>query len=243
MADPLDQDRELSDEEMEALADAALGPEPSIMDDRVPFGDHGSGVADAGHKAELRDRSRGARLVALAPIKRAGPRANPESPDITLLITDRRKKAFVIALAELGTLGQAAARAGWSLDTARSARSNDPEFKARWDDALEFAADVAEGEARRRGILGTTKDVYFKGEVVGKEVLYSDRLLELTLKATRPDKFRDNHRVEVEGKGGVLIIPAAPGAGSEQDWEAVAKPGQAQYRENSSSDGPSPDPT
>lgn len=207
-------DREFAvgEEELELMADAALGPEPDDEDDplRLP-GDMTPGQV---HKQYIEDRLRGARLLSM--------------PSVKDVLSSRRKRAFLVALAETGIISQACARAGWTPYVAKSLREADPDFKQRWDDALEFAADAAEAEAFRRGVHGYEKDVYFKGEKVGKETIYSDRMLELTLKARRPDKFRDSHKHEIETKGGVLVVPAAP---SEGDWEAQSTAGQAKYRE------------
>lgn len=204
---------EVEEGDLEIMADAALGPEPEEEGDDalgLPTGQ----TAAAQHKQHIQDRLRAARLQAL--------------PTVQDVLSARRKRKFIVALAETGIISQACARAGWSIAIARGLRKSDPLFAEAWEDALEVAADAAEAEAFRRGVHGVEKDVYFKGEKVGKDVIYSDRLLELTLKARRPDKFRDNHKHEVETKGGVLIIPAAP---SEGDWESGATVGQSKFRE------------
>lgn len=202
----------LTDDDFELMADNALGPEPE--EDNDPLRLPGDMTPAAVHKAHIQDRLRAARLVAM--------------PTLQDALSARRKRNFLVALAETGILSQACARAGWTLHTARSLRAADPDFSARWDDAIEFAADAAEAEAFRRGVHGYEKDVYFKGEKVGKEVVYSDRMLELTLKARRPERFRDNHSVEHSAKGGVLVVPAQP---SDGDWETQSTAGQAKYRE------------
>lgn len=203
----------LTDDQLDLMADAALGPEPVYLDDGVTVDDEGQAAANHHFRLEIRDRMRGARLVAL--------------PSVHDALSDRRKKAFLIALAEIGVVGQAAARAGWSRGMAYEVRRVDAEFAARWDEAIEFAADVAEGEAFRRGVKGTTKAIYHKGIRCGEETVYSDRMLELTLKARRPERFRESYKVDADVKGGVLVVPAAPAAA---DWEAQAAAGQEQYR-------------
>lgn len=203
----------MGDDDFEIMADAALGPEPEQDGDaalRLPR-DQSPGAV---HKQYIQDRLRGARLLTM--------------PTLQDALSARRKRMFLVALAETGIISQACARAGWTPHVAKSVRAADQDFAARWEDALEFAADAAEAEAFRRGVHGYEKDIYFKGDKVGKEVIYSDRMLELTLKARRPDKFRDSHKMELETKGGVLVIPAAPNEG---DWEAQSTAGQAKYRE------------
>lgn len=210
---PVSAEYKAEEEDLEIMADAALGPEPEEEGDDalgLPTGQ----TAAAQHKQHIQDRLRAARLLTL--------------PTVADVLSARRKRKFIVALAETGIISQACARAGWSPATAYGLRKTDALFATAWEDALEVAADAAEAEAFRRGVHGVEKDVYFKGEKVGKEVLYSDRLLEMTLKARRPDKFRDNHKHELEAKGGVLIIPASP---SEGDWESGATVGQSKFRE------------
>ncbi len=205
------------DGDMDLLADAALGPEPVLEPDdplRLPDDPANETEARIAHKQHIRDRMRALRLAGM--------------PEVREVLSDRRKRVFLIAMAETGVMANACARAGWTRATAMGLRKADPRFREAWDDAVEFCADAAEAEAFRRGVHGVEKDVYFKGVVVGKETIYSDRMLELTLKARRPDRFRDNHKMEVETKGGVLIVPAAP---SEGDWGEQAAAGQAKFRE------------
>ena len=99
-------------------------------------------------------------------------------------------------------------------------RSRNKAFRRRWDEALEEAVDLLDGEARRRA-TGMKRDIYFGGEVVGQENIYSDSLLMFLLRAHRPGLYRDN--VKVEHSGGMdvtgerkvtfeFVRPAARGA-------------------------------
>ena len=76
------------------------------------------------------------------------------------------------------------------------------QFRRLWEEALEQAMDLLEGEARRRA-TGVKRDVWYAGEKVGSESVYSDTLLIFLLKAHRPAKFRDN--VKVEHPGGMEV--------------------------------------
>ena len=50
---------------------------------------------------------------------------------------------------------------------------------------------------------GVQRRIYTKdGEEVGYELTYSDKLLELLLKARDPRQFRENHKLEVTGAEG-----------------------------------------
>lgn len=53
----------------------------------------------------------------------------------------------------------------------------------------------------------------------------SDRMLEILLKAHRPNKYRENVEVKHSIEGGVMVIPAEP-----TDWEAEAANQQKEHR-------------
>lgn len=92
-----------------------------------------------------------------------------------------------------------------STPTAYAHRSDDPEFKARWDDAVEQAIQVLEQEAHRRAAIGVRRPVFQSGKLVGTVTEYSDTLLIFLLKANRPHKYRDNHRVEISTPAGESV--------------------------------------
>lgn len=115
------------------------------------------------------------------------------------------------------------------------------EFHEAWDAALEIGNDYLEQEAQRRAVDGYEEPVVHKGiqafvrdPVTGELELdahgrpipltirrYSDRLLEVLLKARRPEKFRENMKIEAEISGGVLAIPQSDQANlSAEDWAA-----------------------
>jgi hypothetical protein len=144
-------------------------------------------------------------------------------------LSDRRKRIFIRTLAETGIVSRAAAAAGWNANTAYQLRKANKDFETMWNNAMEFATDSLELEARRRGQFGVQKPVYQQGRLVGYQQEYSDPLLILLLKAHRADKFRDQQKVEHEHKGGVLVVP---GLQSEGDWEAAAGANQASHRAN-----------
>ena len=79
---------------------------------------------------------------------------------------------------------------------------SEQDVRRRWDEALKQAVDLLEGEARRRA-TGIRREVWYAGEVVGEESVYSDTLLIFLLKAHRPAKFRDN--VKMEHSGGMEV--------------------------------------
>ena len=58
--------------------------------------------------------------------------------------------------------------------------------------------DLLEGEARRRA-TGIKRDVWYAGEVVGSESVYSDTLLMFLMRAHRPHLYGENMKVEHSG--------------------------------------------
>lgn len=115
-------------------------------------------------------------------------------------------------------------------------------FHEAWDAALEEAADDIEAEVHRRAVKGFEEPVVHQGEQCfvrdpetgelerdenGRPVpltvrKYSDRMLEILIKARKPERFRENYKVTHAGEGGfgVLVVPSLPA--SEDDWEAGA---------------------
>lgn len=115
------------------------------------------------------------------------------------------------------------------------------DFHEAWDAALEIGNDYLEQEAQRRAVEGYEEPVVHKGiqafvrdpetgelelDQNGRPIpltirRYSDRLLEVLLKARRPEKFRENMKIEAEISGGVLAIPQSAQANlSAEDWAA-----------------------
>ena len=77
-----------------------------------------------------------------------------------------------------------------------AARDKSDTFAKEWDAAIEVATDTLEMEARRRASLGVEEPVYYQGQIVGYVRKYSDVLLMFLLKAQRPERFRDNHKID-----------------------------------------------
>lgn len=132
----------------------------------------------------------------------------PNKPRTALTRTGRWRSAFLAALAEGENVTLAAKAAGIDRGTAYERRGADPAFAKAWDSALEVAIDALEAEARRRAYEGVLVKRFTKsGEPVidpatGEqyvERVYSDRLMEVLLRAHRPARFRDNHTHVHEG--------------------------------------------
>lgn len=117
------------------------------------------------------------------------------------------KPAFLLALGKLGFQKAAAAIAGISESTVWRARESDADFDQAYSVAEGEATAALLSEAYRRAVQGTRRLKFdSKGEPLidpstGKpyeEITYSDRLLELFLRARLPE-FQQNTKTEVSG--------------------------------------------
>lgn len=105
--------------------------------------------------------------------------------------TDRARAKFLAVLEETCNVSEAARAAGIGRTSAYEWREADPSFAADWDEAEEVAADKLEQVARERAIDG------------------SDRMLEILLKAHRPEKFVERQHLKVEAIDPVEVLKAA----------------------------------
>jgi len=113
--------------------------------------------------------------------------------------TDKTRKAFLDAIRRGLSVTGACKAVRIGKATAYEWKADDEAFAAEWEEALEEGTDIFEDEARRRAVEGTDKPVYQNGRKVGTIREYSDTLLIFTLKARRPEKYRENHRVDMTG--------------------------------------------
>lgn len=142
----------------------------------------------------------------------------------------KQKELFLENLAMNGNVTLAARAAGWKYPTvAERYRAEDDRFAEAWVDALSQATDAMEYEARRRAMEGWDEPVWYMGEQVGSVRKYSDRLLEMMLKAHRPGRFREIQQAE-NTTPGVLVITQPQGQ-SAVEWEKNAAPQQKQLLE------------
>lgn len=135
-------------------------------------------------------------------------------------LDEKRKHIFLRVLAETANMKVASMAAGYKTTAAiNKLRKTDAAFEEAFQEAAEAAGDMLEAEAVRRGKQGVKKNIYFKGEVVGEEIVYSDSLLQLLLKAAKPDKYADRSKQTIDQnvKVGVAVIPMT--MKSLEDWE------------------------
>lgn len=146
-------------------------------------------------------------------VQKAKPPARPDvpaTPQRARVNTRAQQKAFLEQYKSVGIITAAARLVG--IDRQRHYEWLDqptkyPTYQALFESAHEEACDRLETEALRRAVQGWDEPVFGKGPgqhagtvVVGAVRKYSDRMLELLLKARRPEKFKE--RFEHTGKGG-----------------------------------------
>lgn len=95
--------------------------------------------------------------------------------------TDRARETFLESLRLVPNVSAASRAAGFGRSAAYQWRNEDSEFAMEWDEAIEESIDSLEQVAFERA-----KD-------------QSDRMLEILLKAHRPDKYVEKRLVEHSG--------------------------------------------
>lgn len=107
-----------------------------------------------------------------------------------------RDGLFFSALAVGLSVQGACNEAGYSRSSAYERRANDAAYAAAWDAAYEAGSDYLEDEMRRRALQGIEKGIYHMGVKVATERQYSDTLLIFSMKARRPEKYRERFDVK-----------------------------------------------
>lgn len=114
--------------------------------------------------------------------------------------------AFLVQLAETGHVSNSCRAVGLNRITAYGRRIADADFRERWEVAHQIGMSVLEDEAKRRAYEGVTKGVYYQGDRVDEEVVYSDQLL-MFLMQGRDARYK--RKQEITGAdGGPLGILA-----------------------------------
>ena len=89
-----------------------------------------------------------------------------------------------------------------SRQTAYTWRSQDADFDAKWNEAIEAGTDLLEDVAHKRATIGVLRPVFQQGKQVGAVTEYSDQLLLAALAKRRADWRQSKHRIELTGAGG-----------------------------------------
>lgn len=112
-------------------------------------------------------------------------------------IVHPRKRAFIAAYAETGTIVQAAEIAGIDRQTHYDWSASDPDYVKACQDAYIQSGERLEQEARRRAVQGVQKPVFYKGEKCGAVTEYSDTLLIFLLKGAMPEKYKERNVMDI----------------------------------------------
>lgn len=128
---------------------------------------------------------------------------------VSLVVSEKRRRLVLKYLRQTGKVNESCQRAGYADATyIQRLRNTDPEFSKAFDEAREVALSRFEDELVRRGVDGVEREIFFKGEVCGREMQYSDQLLMFLLKANDPAKYRDRAAAgDVNVNIGVALLP------------------------------------
>lgn len=125
-------------------------------------------------------------------------------------ITEARKKTFLDELAKAHSLEQASRAAGVTRRAFYEIRFNDDgtmtDFGREAQEAIERGTDLLEDSLIDLAVNGDEIHIYDRnGALLRTEKRRHVTALIFALKARRPEKFRDNHRVEHTGADGAPL--------------------------------------
>lgn len=105
--------------------------------------------------------------------------------------TPERQKAFIEALAATGSVTHAARAVNMAKEGAYQLRLHPEgaEFRAAWEQALDFGVRVLVDETMERAIHGVPIPIFHKGEQVGERRWYNDRLAMFHMRHRLPDRY------------------------------------------------------
>jgi hypothetical protein len=133
----------------------------------------------------------------------------------TKLIRQEKKRVFLEALVELGTVSAAVDTLGLTKSLPYYWKSKDPEFAEQFEQAQrEAAVYCLEKEAHRRGVQGIDDPVFYQGQQVATVKKYSDTLLIFLLKGALPEKYKDGAQVQVNTQSNTHVNVLEVGANS-----------------------------
>lgn len=132
-------------------------------------------------------------------------------------VTVETLSAFLDAYMDCGHKAKAALVAGLSYSSILKAEKADPEFAEEVKQAHELFAAKLSDAAYKAAVEGWKRPIFdAKGNQVGTEWKFSERILELLLKRHDPN-FRDKVEVDQKVSGGVIVVQAP--AMTMADWE------------------------
>lgn len=111
-----------------------------------------------------------------------------------------KKRAFLSAYSQVGTITHAAKAAGVDRTLHFHWMKADDEFAEAFEQARQCFCDELEFEAMRRARHGVQQDIFYKGVKIATKRDYSDALIIFMLKGARPEKYGD-----IQGGGGINL--------------------------------------
>lgn len=136
-----------------------------------------------------------------------------------VLFDEERQNLYLAELAKTGLKSHSAYTAGVAPTTVNRLIKESEEFATLVSDALSYHGESVEREAERRAVDGWLEPVFSQktGEQIGVVRKYSDRLLEVLVKANNREKFRENVQHDHSVSGGVLVVHQP--AKTDAEWE------------------------
>src|ERR1041385_5489923 len=121
--------------------------------------------------------------------------------------TKKNREAFLKALDDArGNVSDACEAIGIGRTAAYKWKSENESLSVEWDDIVDKHMDALESEIYRRAFEGCNKPVFYQGDQCGSVTEYSDALAQFILKAHRPNKDRENSKIELGGLGGGPLV-------------------------------------
>lgn len=129
-----------------------------------------------------------------------------------------RKRLFLDEYAKTALRYHSADAVGVCWQTVANHLQDDEEFAEQFKEAKARFVEHLEDVVYKRSVEGTKKPIFYKGVPVGEITEYDHKLLEMRLKAEDKEKYRENHKIDLDAnlKGGVLVVPGL--ASSPEDW-------------------------
>jgi len=133
--------------------------------------------------------------------------------------TPERIAAFCAAVAASGgNITRGCEAVGLDRVTVYRWRADNEEFARLWDEAKAIGIEALEDEATRRAFEGSEKPVFYMGDECGTIREYSDTLAIFLLKGAKPERYRDNAKVDLTSSDGSMT----PASDSERAARAAA---------------------
>lgn len=112
-------------------------------------------------------------------------------------IGNPKKRRMLAAYVEVGRLRRAAQLAGIDWKTHYNWMDADKEYAETFERAKEMAADHAEDVIHERAFVGYDKPVTYEGQITATYKQPSDLLSMFWLKGARPEKYREDSRLQI----------------------------------------------